>query len=450
MNIYILSEITKRELDANILVAVIAAKNGGSVLISNMDTIEYLSTKNLINKGIFHTKGILHDDRKQNLHVNLFNNGFKITSLDEENGLVKKDLGYFCRTRFSEESLKYADKIFCWGNHDYDHLTSTYKKLRNKFFKTGAPRTDLWKKKFRSYWKDENDIKKKKQVLISLNFGLINGFESFEKQIKKLKKAEYFKRSKDFEKEIFEMYDQNKKDFAYFKELINFISDELKDVYFIIRPHPREKASTWKKILNKNSNLIINNDGNFNKVLSDTDILIQNGCTTAFQAAIYEIPIISYVVEDNLEIHGKTANQLGIQLSTKEKVKNTIREYFIGKKVINVEVKEILDNKLFMYENELSSFKIFREWAELSKNIFFKKNNWRWIKFKLFWLDLKNIFKKDNKFEKLNVNNINNKINRLKKILKHFKKNELPFFKIKDVKLQINGEIIERQQKLDF
>ena len=38
----------------------------------------------------------------------------------------------------------------------------------------------------------------------------------------------------------------------------------------------------------------------------------------------------------------------------------------------------------------------------------------------------------------------------LKKILKHFKKKELPFFKIKDIKLQINGEIIERQQKLDF
>ena len=38
----------------------------------------------------------------------------------------------------------------------------------------------------------------------------------------------------------------------------------------------------------------------------------------------------------------------------------------------------------------------------------------------------------------------------LKKILKHFKKKELQFFKIKDIKVQINGEIIERQQKLEF
>ncbi len=38
----------------------------------------------------------------------------------------------------------------------------------------------------------------------------------------------------------------------------------------------------------------------------------------------------------------------------------------------------------------------------------------------------------------------------LKKIMKHFKKKELQFFKIKDVKVQINGEIVERQQKLEF
>ena len=38
----------------------------------------------------------------------------------------------------------------------------------------------------------------------------------------------------------------------------------------------------------------------------------------------------------------------------------------------------------------------------------------------------------------------------LKKIMKHFKKKELQFFKIKDVKVQINGKIIERQQKLEF
>ena len=50
MNIYILTEISKRELDSNILLALVAAQNGSSVLISNMDTIEYLANNKLITK----------------------------------------------------------------------------------------------------------------------------------------------------------------------------------------------------------------------------------------------------------------------------------------------------------------------------------------------------------------------------------------------------------------
>ena len=45
MNVYILSEITKRELDSNLLVSLISASYGNSILITNMDTIEFLSKK---------------------------------------------------------------------------------------------------------------------------------------------------------------------------------------------------------------------------------------------------------------------------------------------------------------------------------------------------------------------------------------------------------------------
>ena len=95
MNIYILVEITKRELESNLLLAMIAALQGNQVLISNMNTFEYLNKKKMLNEGIFHTKSIVHDDRKQNLHKNFKKNGIKITSIDEENGLIKKNLDNF-------------------------------------------------------------------------------------------------------------------------------------------------------------------------------------------------------------------------------------------------------------------------------------------------------------------------------------------------------------------
>ena len=66
-----------------------------------MDTIEFLSKK-LLSDGIFHTKSIVHDDRKQDLHINLFNQGIKITSIDEENGLIKENLKAFAKRDFQK------------------------------------------------------------------------------------------------------------------------------------------------------------------------------------------------------------------------------------------------------------------------------------------------------------------------------------------------------------
>ena len=90
MNVYILTEITKRELDSNLLLSILAAEENGEVLISNMSNLEYLNKKKLLKSGILHTKSLVHDKRKQDFHLSLVKNNILITSLDEENGLVKK------------------------------------------------------------------------------------------------------------------------------------------------------------------------------------------------------------------------------------------------------------------------------------------------------------------------------------------------------------------------
>ena len=114
MNIYILTEITKRELDSNLLIAVLAANKGHEISISNMTNFELLLKKKLLNPGIFHTKSLVHDDRKI-FHSNLKSANMILTSLDEENGLIRKDLSPFIDMRFSSKDLALSDAIFCWG-----------------------------------------------------------------------------------------------------------------------------------------------------------------------------------------------------------------------------------------------------------------------------------------------------------------------------------------------
>ena len=69
-----------------------------------------------------------------------------LTSLDEENGLVRKDLSPDLDMRFSSKDLALSDAIFCWGKHDYQSLKKAYPNHKKKFQLTGSPRLDMWTK----------------------------------------------------------------------------------------------------------------------------------------------------------------------------------------------------------------------------------------------------------------------------------------------------------------
>ena len=76
MNIYLHVEISIRELDSKLLLAVIAASRGHQVLISDISEIERGFRKGILNPGIFHTKSITPSDIKINFHKKLIEKNF--------------------------------------------------------------------------------------------------------------------------------------------------------------------------------------------------------------------------------------------------------------------------------------------------------------------------------------------------------------------------------------
>ena len=158
MNVYILTEITKRELDSNLLLACIAADNNFEVIISNAETIKFLNDKKLLKKGIFHTKSLVHGIKKK-LHESLKKNKIKISSIDEEAGLTLNDLVPFSKARFTDEDFKDADKIFCWGKDDYKTLNFLFNHFKDKLILSGSHRFDMMREEFDNYW-NFSDTKK--------------------------------------------------------------------------------------------------------------------------------------------------------------------------------------------------------------------------------------------------------------------------------------------------
>ena len=145
MNIYLHVEISARELDSKLLLAVLAASKGNEVLVSSIGfIINGLNTK-VLAPGIYHTKSLTPSKNKIIRHQKIIDQGSKITSIDEEAGIDQDDYSEFAIDRYSDLSIEQASAVFGWGLNDTDTLKKIYSKNSQKIHKTGSPRADLWK-----------------------------------------------------------------------------------------------------------------------------------------------------------------------------------------------------------------------------------------------------------------------------------------------------------------
>jgi len=115
MNLYIHLETIARELDGKLLLALLGASRGHEVIISNLETISKGLEKNLLTPGIVHTKSLTPSRAKHEKHKKIINTGCKITSMDEEGGLV--DYGYdrMAISRYGEKNTQTSLGSFYLG-----------------------------------------------------------------------------------------------------------------------------------------------------------------------------------------------------------------------------------------------------------------------------------------------------------------------------------------------
>ena len=194
MNIYLHVEISDRELDSKLLLAVLAASKGNEVLVSSIGYLFNGINTNVLAPGIYHTKSLTPSQNKINRHQKIINQGFKITSIDEEAGIDQDDYGEFAIDRYSELSIGQASAVFGWGSNDTDTLKKIYSKNSQKIYKTGSPRSDLWKSFFLDYWKDPKEMPKKPFLLFSSNI-LVTDNTPFHELINFHANAGYFQRN---------------------------------------------------------------------------------------------------------------------------------------------------------------------------------------------------------------------------------------------------------------
>ncbi len=441
MNIYLHVEISKRELDSKILLAVIAAAKGHQVVISDLATIKGAIKYKALTPGIFHTKSLTPNDEKIATHQFISDNNFLITSIDEEGGLLKRGYNEFAKERYSENLVNQSSAIFCWGPEDEKTLKKIYEKFSSKIHKTGSPRADLWRSDFLEYWNEPAAIPKKPFLLISSNLYLANYIKPFHqwigfKSIKFKKGMKYFQNDPELFKKQFYNVAEDYQKLAAFVEAIQYLSDNNNGYDIVLRPHPLENIQTWKIYLEGLKNVHVTNEGTINWWVNNSFAVMHNSCTTALEATISKKSLVTYIpFKQNYS--WEIPNELGYKVETLSDLLNKINDIYKNFKnskvnVSEFEIPKVIHEKIYFDEKELSANKIIKIWETLEDHNNFKPINIFKLKMFLKLKNLKNIFFKllrsfsiynsnslteDIKFSKLNEDDIQKRVKKLQNIL---------------------------------
>lgn len=436
MNIYLNVEISSRELDSKLLLATLGASRGHQVIVSDMSGIDRGIRKKLLAPGIFHTKCITPFEAKIKFHQELIDQGYIITSIDEEAGLDMSDYEEFSKTRYSEKTFEQSSAIFTWGNDDMNFLKKFYPKHQEKMHKTGSPRIDLSRSSLQDYWMAPKSLPKKPYLLISSNMGKGNYIKPFHEIIRENKKIGYYNRDQKLFRSDFGCASEDYLKIYNFIEAIKYLSKNSNGFEIVFRPHPIENIESWKLYLDGIPNVYVIRDGSITPWINNSFALMHCGCTSAIEATVAGKPVVSFV-PFQMNYTTTFTNKLDYCVNNLKDLSSTINNIFDRRKSISNQrltntSSEVLSKKIYLDNDELAAAKIIKIWESLDNLKLSKASSWgtyKWLLWTtqfvhMFGISLRKLFpnkfghfREDFKFAPLDKDDIEEKVRRLQKNL---------------------------------
>lgn len=362
MAIAIHVEVSSRELDSKLLLAVIAAARGHSVVVG--DVIMGARLK-LLPPSVFHTKDMGPSEMVIKRHQEILRRGHKITNQDEEASLVRYE-DDSPTTRYAEETMADVSAVFCWGESARNAMVDVYPHYAEKISLTGSPRADLWSPQFAQYWRQSADFPEVPFLLVSSNMG--DPRISLTGTLSIMNNARNFERNKHLGTDFLQKTSERYRAWASFVEAITELSEGADGYKIIIRPHPVENPEAWKILLAGLPNVEVIREGAISGWLNASFALLHNGCTSALEATLAGKPIISYSNFDQQDL--KLSNDLGTRANNLDELKALVEHHWSlaqSEKAYEVPTKDkqVIERKIHTQEDELAASRIVDVWDGL-------------------------------------------------------------------------------------
>jgi surface carbohydrate biosynthesis protein len=287
-----------RELDPKLLLAVVAARRGFTVIIGSHREIDFRIAS--FPRSIYLNKSMTASNL--NMFRIMRSLGHQVVAWDEE-ALVHLPVETYCSRRLNPEALGYISHLFAWGEDNallwrgYPHMPKS-----TPIHVTGNPRSDLLRPEMHVFYKQETDHIRRRYgefILVNTNFNHVNAFFP---ALNLFRAGEADSETPSFGKAAVGMTlayanglrKHKQAVFESFQHMLPKLERAFPNHAIVVRPHPTENQDIYRRIAASSRRIHVTNDGNVVPWLLTAKALIHNGCTTGVEAFVMRVPALSY------------------------------------------------------------------------------------------------------------------------------------------------------------
>jgi surface carbohydrate biosynthesis protein len=315
-----------RELDAKLLVTVLAAQEGWTSVIGSKWGIHQRIGR--FPPSIYIAKAIT--ERGMGTLRIIRRIGHYIIAWDEEAVVHYPPEIYYAR-RVGQHVFDLVDMLIAWGEDNRDLLYGHPECRLDTVRVLGNPRADLLRPEMRELFQDRVDELRRKHgdfILINTNFHSVNG-DHDTLNLLYLNQGEWVRghASLGFPEEFVRgLFHYKRTVFEGFQALIPAIARAFPDRRIVLRPHPSENHDLWRRLLEGHANILVCHEGNVVPWLIACGCLVHNGCTTAVEGFLLGTRIVSFAPVEDLRHEFRLPNELGTRCRTADEVIAAIRD----------------------------------------------------------------------------------------------------------------------------
>ena len=292
--LYLPVEVSARELDAKILIAIFAASKGMNVVVGASSMLTRYGFSDLP-PGIVLLKTFNAIDAS--IMKSAIGKGHLVAVIDEEAvGRASTDSVY--RFNVDPKAAAAADLILAQGKEQQEVMHRIYPETTAKMRVTGNPKTDV----FRLTFPESNDtVKKDGSILICLMSGNVNpNARSFAECASSTLRLSGLSTNSDVGREFVALF---KSCVSFEIEMVPQIAAAVRTLAanfpkrkIVVRPHPVESPSFWNRAFSNQPNVSIRADGTLTDWLRDSAAFVYiSGSTSGLEGYLSGVPTIRFV-----------------------------------------------------------------------------------------------------------------------------------------------------------